>query len=161
VTGRARKATSKSDALSFVERLAGTLTEGGIPRMPARVFAVLLCDDAGSAGATELAEVLQVSAAAVSGAVRYLQQAGLIVREREAGGRRDVYRLYNDLWYEALGNRDQLLRRWTTTFDEGATLFGARSATGRRLEETSRFMAFVREELPLMLERWRASQSGS
>ncbi|MGI8882379.1 MAG: GbsR/MarR family transcriptional regulator [Jatrophihabitans sp.] len=163
MTGRTRKRPPKRDAermAAYVQRLAGALTEGGVPRMPARVFALLLCGDDGSATAAELAEQLQVSAAAISGAVRYLQQVGLIAREREIGGRRDVYRLYNDLWYEALGDRDQLLARWTVTFDDGAAVLGAGTAAGKRFEETSRFMAFMRAELPLMMQRWHDSEAG-
>ncbi len=162
MTRRPGKAADRPDpthAKGFVERLAATLTESGMPRMAARTFAVLLCEDEGSATAAELADQLQVSAAAISGAVSYLQQVGLIVREREIGGRRDVYRLYNDLWYEAVGNRDQLLARWITTFDEGATMFGADTPTGRRLAETSRFADFLRAELPLILQRWRETES--
>src|SRR5215204_5900906 len=96
----------------FVERCALTLTEAGIPRMPARVFVVLLVSDDGRRTAAELAEMLKVSPAAVSNAVRYLQQVRLAVREREPGERRDHYRLYNDTWYEAVTQRDEMLRRW-------------------------------------------------
>ena len=60
----------------FVEHFALLLDEAGVPRMPARVFAAILADDAGRLTAGELAERLQVSPAAISGAVRYLTQAG-------------------------------------------------------------------------------------
>ncbi len=45
----------------FIERFAGVLVEGGVPRMPARVFGALLCSDSGRMTAAELAEALQVS----------------------------------------------------------------------------------------------------
>ena len=80
--------------MRFVERCALTLTEAGIPRMPARVFVALLVSDDGRRTAAELAEMLKVSPAAISNAVRYLQQVRLAVREREPGERRDHYRLY-------------------------------------------------------------------
>ena len=57
--------------------------------MPARVFAALLATDSGRLTAAELAELLQISPAAVSGAVRYLTQVGMVHREREPGSRRD------------------------------------------------------------------------
>ena len=41
-------------------------------RMPARAFAAILAADDGRRTAAELAELLEVSPAAVSGAVRYL-----------------------------------------------------------------------------------------
>jgi predicted transcriptional regulator len=155
VSRRGSKQPSAAEVSAYVERLAGVLAAGGIPPMPARVFAAMLCTDDGKTTAAELADRLQVSAAAVSGAVRYLLQVGLIARQREVGGRRDVYRLYSDEWYEALSNRDQLLRNWGATFDEGARLFGPRSPTGARLAETTQFMEFVQDELQGLLERWR------
>ena len=79
------------------------LVDGGVPRMPARAFAALLATDTGRLTAAELAEALQVSPAAVSGAVRYLTQTQPGRRAtREPGSRRDVYRLGDDLWYEAI-----------------------------------------------------------
>jgi DNA-binding transcriptional regulator GbsR (MarR family) len=74
--------------------------------MPARVFVALLVSDDGRRTAAELAEMLKVSPAAISNAVRYLQQVRLAVREREPGERRDHYRLYDDTWYEAVTQRD-------------------------------------------------------
>ncbi|HEY7015122.1 MAG TPA: hypothetical protein VH480_20330, partial [Streptosporangiaceae bacterium] len=47
----------------FVERFAAVLTEAGIPRMPARVFAALLATDSGRLTAAELAAQLQASPA--------------------------------------------------------------------------------------------------
>ena len=51
----------------FVERFAAALAESGLQRMPARVFAALQATDTGRLTAAELAEILQVSPAAVSG----------------------------------------------------------------------------------------------
>src|SRR5215211_2416403 len=147
--------------MRFVERCALTLTEAGIPRMPARVFVALLVSDDGRRTAAELAEMLKVSPAAVSNAVRYLQQVRLAVREREPGERRDHYRLYNDTWYEAVTQRDEMLRRWQEDMREGIEAVGADTPAGRRLEETRRFYAFLLDEMPLLMERWRKVRSES
>src|SRR5215218_5127317 len=117
--------------MRFVERCALTLTEAGIPRMPARVFVALLVSDDGRRTAAELAEMLKVSPAAVSNAVRYLQQVRLAVREREPGERRDHYRLYNDTWYEAVTQRDEMLKRWQEDMREGIEAVGADTPAGR------------------------------
>ena len=66
----------------FIERFALDLAEAGMARMPARVFAALLADDDGRLTAAELAELLQVSPAAISGAVRYLAQLRMVSRGR-------------------------------------------------------------------------------
>src|SRR5215207_3580399 len=143
----------KEAVMRFVERCALTLTEAGIPRMPARVFVALLVSDDGRRTAAELAEMLKVSPAAVSNAVRYLQQVRLAVREREPGERRDHYRLYNDTWYEAVTHKDEML--------EGIEAVGADTPAGRRLEETRRFYAFLLDEMPRLMERWRKVRSES
>ena len=74
-------------------------------RTPARVFACVLAQDSGRLTAAELAERLGVSAAAISGAVRYLTQTGMLVRGREPGERRDHYAVHGDVWTEMYASR--------------------------------------------------------
>jgi predicted transcriptional regulator len=145
----------------FVERFASVLADGGVPRMAARVFAALLASDSGRLTAAELAETLHVSPAAVSGAVRYLVQVSLIGRERERGSRRDVYRIHDDLWYEAIVDRQPLLTRWERALGEGVSALGADTPAGHRLAESAGFFAFLQRELPALLERWRLSRAAS
>ncbi|MER7043955.1 GbsR/MarR family transcriptional regulator [Streptomyces jumonjinensis] len=140
---------------AFVERFAGQLVEAGMARMPARIFAALLSSDSGVLTAAELGEQLKISPAAVSGAVRYLVQVNMVSREREPGSRRERYRVHSDQWYEALGNRDQMIKKWEDTLREGVGSLGADSAGGRRLAETLEFFQFLQKELPLLLDRWR------
>jgi DNA-binding transcriptional regulator GbsR (MarR family) len=145
----------------FVERFALTFSEAGVPRMPARVFSALLVTDEGRRTAAELAETLKVSPAAVSNAVRYLTQVGLVAREREPGERRDHYRIHGgDTWYEVTVRRDAMLVRWQDDLKEGIEAVGAGTPAGKRLEETRRFYRFIHEEMPGLLERWREVRSG-
>jgi predicted transcriptional regulator len=145
----------------FVERFAVLLTDAGVPRMPARVFACLLADEQGRLTARELAARLQVSPAAISGAVRYLLQVNLLSREREPGARTDHYRVDADVWYESIVQREALLQRWEDGLADGVELIGADSAAGRRLDHSRSFFAFLRAEMPLLMERWRAQQTAS
>lgn len=140
----------------FVERFAADMTEAGMQRMGARVFAALLASDSGKLTAAEIAERLQISPAAVSGAVRYLAHLNLITREREPGSRRDQYRLYNEVWYEAVSNRDQILTRWQHTMRDGAKVLGPHTPAGVRAIRTAEFYEFMQTELVDMLARWRA-----
>jgi predicted transcriptional regulator len=139
----------------FVERFAQLLMEAGMPRMPSRAFACLLAEDSGRLTAAEFAERLHVSPAAISGAVRYLTQAGLAVRGRDPGARRDHYRLHDDVWVEMYLHRSALLRRWEQAMAEGAELIGTDRPAGRRIDETREFFAFLQEELPAAMQRWR------
>ncbi|MDX2936855.1 GbsR/MarR family transcriptional regulator [Streptomyces ipomoeae] len=139
----------------FVEHFAAQLVEAGVPRMPARVFAALLASDTGALTSVELGEQLQISPAAVSGAVRYLAQVHLVSREREPGSRRERYRVHSEQWYEAITNREALIKRWEDALREGVTSLGADTPAGRRLAETLAFFEFVEGEVEAMMERWR------
>src|SRR5579864_9755197 len=91
----------------YIERFASVLVAAGIPPMPARVFVALLVTDSGRLTAAELAEVLRVSPAAVSGAVRYLTLLNLVHKERVPGSRRDYYRMPDDVWSDLFRLRNQ------------------------------------------------------
>lgn len=143
-----------ADVSGFVERFAATLEDAGFARMAARVFATLLATDSGRLTASELAERLQASPAAISGAVRYLMQVNLARRERQPGTRRVVYRVHDDAWYEALVRRDEMLARWARDLRDGAELLGPDTPAGQRLEEMIAFIDFTQEELPSLIARW-------
>lgn len=142
--------------LRFIERFSSVFTESGLPRMPSRVFVALLCRDSGGMTAAELADLLRVSPAAISGAIRYLSQVNLVTREREIGTRRDLYRLFDDVWYEALFRRDEMFRRWEGPLKEGIGVLGSDTPAGRRIAETLMFFQFVHSALPDLLAHWRA-----
>ncbi|MEV0700802.1 MarR family transcriptional regulator [Saccharopolyspora sp. NPDC050389] len=148
------------EVLRFVERFALDLTGAGFPRMAARVFASLLVADEGRRTASELAEALDVSPAAVSGAVRYLAQVKLVVRERGPGERRDHYRVLDDVWYTSIVERDAELLGWERTLAEGVAAVGAETGAGLRLDETRRFFEFLRAEIPELMQKWHR-QRGS
>ncbi|MFE1286367.1 GbsR/MarR family transcriptional regulator [Streptomyces sp. NPDC058751] len=140
----------------FVEGFAAQLVEAGMQRMPARVFAALLASDSGAMTSAELGEQLRVSPAAVSGAVRYLAQQHMVSREREPGSRRERYRVHSNQWYEALTNRDAVLKRWEASLRTGVDSLGSATPAGRRLSETLAFFEFIDGEVAAMMERWRA-----
>ncbi|MEY9487281.1 GbsR/MarR family transcriptional regulator [Streptomyces calvus] len=140
----------------FVEHFAAQLVEAGLQRMPARVFAALLASDRGVLTSAELSEALKISPAAVSGAVRYLAQVHMVSREREPGSRRERYRVHGDQWYEALTNRETVIKRWEDALREGVTSLGPDTPAGRRLTETLAFFEFIDREVVAMMERWRA-----
>jgi DNA-binding transcriptional regulator GbsR (MarR family) len=144
----------------YIERFASVLVAAGIPPMPARVFVALLVSDARRLTAAELSAVLQISPAAVSGAVRYLIQLGLVHKERVPGSRRDYYRMPDDVWSDMFRMQDQVLQRWAALVREGIELVGPDTPAGARLGEHSTFFDFVCGELPEVLKRWDAYRAG-
>lgn len=138
----------------FIERFAAVLAQAGIPLMPARVFVALLTADAPRLTADDIAGILQVSPAAVSGAVRYLLPLGLVGRETEPGSRRYWYRMPPDVWHEVVRLRDQMMMRWSQTLRDGLDLLGRDSPAGQRMSESIMYFDFVQKELPMVLSRW-------
>ncbi len=144
------------DAIAdFRERFAQIMIESGMPRMAARVYATLLVTDSGRLSAAELAERLGVGASAISGAVKYLVQVRLVERGREPGTRRDFCRIHDHTWSHYISQSDPVLVRIQAGADEGAALLGLDSAAGRRLDETRRFFAFLREEIKQSMAKWQ------
>ena len=154
-------ATGPKDPLfGYIERFASVMVAAGIPPMPSRVFVALMVTDSGRLTAAELAEMLRISPAAVSGAVRYLIQLGLVHKERVPGSRRDYYRLPDDVWHDMLRLRDQVMTRWTALVREGIDLVGPDTPAGARLAEHAAFFEFVAKELPEVLTRWDEYRAG-
>ncbi len=142
--------------LRFVEQFALLLTESGMPRMSARVFAYVLADDAERYTAQDLSRGLQVSAAAISGAVRHLTLIGLLGREREPGARQDTYRVYDDdVWFAITMQRQEALDRSVRFLTEGVELLDRARPGGRRVRETLEYYRFMRAELPETMRRWQ------
>lgn len=144
----------------FVEHLAMLFADWGFPRMAARVLLVLMTAEEPGLNAAQLAERLAASPAAISGAVRYLGQLGLVVREAVPGERADRYRLPDDAWYTATAAETKLY----DTIVEAATgavpaLGGPDTPAGGRVAEMAEFFAFMRAEMAGLLTRWKESRT--
>jgi DNA-binding transcriptional regulator GbsR (MarR family) len=149
------RSSNRSGVSRFVENFAAVLTDTGFPRMPARIFAALLASDAGAMTSAELADLLRISPAAISGAVRYLMQLNLVSREHLPGSRRGRYRVHSDVWYEAMARRDRVLSRCERSLREGIEVLGRASPATTRIAETLAFFEFIQGELQSLLDRWR------
>lgn len=145
-----------SDLVRAIERLGQTVESIGIPRMPARVFAFILADDQVSYTAAELARGLDVSPAAISGAVRYLTDTHLVVRERNPAGRGDLFRVRDgDIWGTIQAARIPMLDRIIESVQDAVDLLPAGSAGRARVEETRDYFTFIREDARALDHRWR------
>ena len=140
---------------NFVEQMARTLAEWGLPRMAARVLFVMMSADEQALTASELAERLEVSPAAISGAVRYLIHINMVAREPVPGSRRDRYRLVDDSWYEVTVAKMTLIKDLAQAADQGTRAAGGPGTpAGARLAGMRDFYLFVQNELPRVLDLW-------
>lgn len=127
--------------------------------MAGRVLFVLMTTDEPGLTATGLANRLDASAAAISGAVRYLLQLELVVREAVPGSRRDVYQLPDNTWYATAATKARFYDVIIAAVDDAIDGLGEPDTpAGERVTEMRDFFDFVRGEMPGVLDRWQASR---
>ena len=138
-----------------VEQSAAVLTAAGFPKMPARVMMTLTYAENGGLTAQELGDYLQVSAAAISGAVRYLQTIGFVRRVAQPGSRRDRYEFPSDAWAAAIMSERPVYSAMATLAEAAyAAIDDPESAPAKRADELARFYRFLERRLPEVMAEW-------
>ncbi|NHA66704.1 MarR family transcriptional regulator [Phycicoccus flavus] len=137
-----------------VDRLGAGLAAAGLPLQPSRVFAALLATEDGRLTSADLVTLLDVSPAAVSGAVRYLAQVRMIRRERARGTRRDVYVVQDDAWHDVLMQKDQIYAPILAALLAARDRVGAGTRAGERMQLSVEFLEFISAEMDGIAARW-------
>lgn len=138
-------------------RLVEAFADAGFPRMPAAALVAVLTSESSALTAAELATELDVSPAAVSGAVRYLQTVGMMTRQRVAGDRRYLYELPEHAWYAASVNNQALYERLASVAETTAAALDVPAARERVLDMAG-FFRFVQRRIPDLLDEWNAQR---
>lgn len=149
----------RSEVPQFVEDFALALSQLGFPRMPARVLSLAIASPEESLTAREIADRLGVSAAAVSGAVRYLGTLNLIRRTRTPGERVDRFGLGESVWEPVFAAE---IAAYGPLSDMCARALEADQLTGLgrdRVAETRDFLRFMTVEMEELVRRWRAERA--
>lgn len=146
---------SRHRAIEPSEQAAAILTAAGMPRMPARVLMALVAAPDEGYTAADLADRLGASAAAISGAVRYLQTLQVVRRVSMPGQRRDRYMLVDDTWYAAVAGKDPMYLALASLIDRITEQTGAGVAAARS-REMAEFFRFMAARMPQLLDEWEA-----
>ncbi|WP_426322182.1 GbsR/MarR family transcriptional regulator [Microbacterium sp. E-13] len=152
--------TNEHPGAEAAEQAAAMLTAVGMPRMPARVMMALAGSPDEGYTAAELADRLGVSAAAVSGAVRYLVSLRLIHRLSRPGDRRDRYDLAEDSWTGMISANAPLYGMLAASLDRIADENPAAPASAARAHEIADFLRYLAERMPQLAAEWRAGRNG-
>ncbi|MFF4621638.1 GbsR/MarR family transcriptional regulator [Nonomuraea jabiensis] len=143
----------------LTESFATLLEQQGMPRMTARVLACLYVTDSGTLTAAELVHRLNVSPASISQTVAFLEQQGLIKRERTPGGRRERYVVDDELWVRstlaAVQQNDTLI----AASQRAAQILGAATPAGARFGVAAEFLLLVNAPLRQVMEQWQQNQA--
>ncbi|MEB8342431.1 GbsR/MarR family transcriptional regulator [Streptomyces endophyticus] len=130
----------------YEETFTTLLMQQGLPKMTARVLTCLFTSDAGSVTAAELVQRLDVSPASVSKSMAFLEEQGLIRRERDAG-RRERYLVDDDVWYQSTVASARGTAQLAEVARQGVGILGRGSAAAARLENIARFSEFISESM--------------
>lgn len=130
----------------YEETLTTVFIQQGTPKMMARVMACLCVSDSGSLTASELVRHLQVSPASVSKAVAFLDEQGLVRRERDAS-RRERYVIDDDVWYQSMVASARGTLLVAETARQGVGVLGSGTPAAERLENIARFLDFISESI--------------
>jgi hypothetical protein len=144
---------------SFTESFTTLLVQQGLPRMMARVLACLLITDSGILTAADLVQRLRISPASVSQAVTFLEQQGLIKRERPPGARRERYVIDDEIWLRSTHAALQMNDTLAAESQRGAEILGAATPAGARFESSAEFLLLVSESHRNAMEQWRQRQA--
>ena len=137
---------------------AALLTGAGFARMPSRVLMTLLVAETGMTAA-ELGETLGASAAAISGAVRYLQNLGLIRRIPTPGSRRDRYEMPDDAWYSTMTKNSPLYAALAQLAEAAVVAMDSPgSPATHRVTEMAKFYRYLEHRMPAIIEEWEAER---
>jgi DNA-binding transcriptional regulator GbsR (MarR family) len=140
----------------FVEQVGDLFDQMGSSRIAGRVMGWLLVCDPPHQSASELARAVQASKASISTVLRSLLAARLVERMGLPGSRRTYYRIGPDAWSEMFQAKLAFSTALRQVAEKGLKLIGAGKARRRRLEEMRDFYGFLDDEMPAVLERWRA-----
>lgn len=150
------------DESRFVEEMGRFLGAYGMPPMSGRMWAWLLIGVPPEQTAAELADALQASRGAISGAARILETAGLIVRTTRPGDRREYFSAPSDGFGSLLASAGAAYRRLREIAERGLAATSHRPPESReRLEEFRDVMAFVEVALPSTIERFLVERAAA
>jgi DNA-binding transcriptional ArsR family regulator len=138
----------------YEEVFTTLLMQQGLPKMMARVLTCLFTTDAGSLTASELVRRLEVSPASVSKAIAFLENQGLVRRERDER-RRERYLVDNDVWYQSMLAAARANAQLAQTARQGVGVLGPGTPAAVRLENIARFVDFVSESIARAAEQAR------
>ncbi|MFI9510761.1 helix-turn-helix domain-containing protein [Nocardia sp. NPDC052566] len=139
----------------ITESFTALLVQQGLPRMEARVLACLHIADAGALTAAELVARLRVSPASISHAVAFLEQQGMLQRERLPGERRERYVIDDGIWLRNLLAGLQMTQALAAESRRSAAVLGAATPAGARFESSAELLDLVSDAFRQAMDKWR------
>jgi len=147
----------------FAEEVGIVFEQTGLPRMAGRIIGWLLISDPPHQATSQLTEALTASKGSISTMTRLLIQIGLVERLGLPAIRHDYFRIRPDapqnMIRRGLEDEIKMIRQIT---EHGLELLENKSLLTRQwLEEMRNVYAFLEQEFPALLERWKQEHQKS
>ncbi|MEU7913338.1 GbsR/MarR family transcriptional regulator [Microbispora bryophytorum] len=139
----------------FTESFIALLVQQGLPRMEARVLACLYVTDSGALTAADLVQRLHVSPASISHAIAFLEQQGMLRRERVPGARRERYVIDDEIWVRSMLASMQMNDALVAASQRGAEVLGAATPAGARFGSSAELLSLVSAAFRQVVEQWQ------
>ncbi|SEG98079.1 MarR family protein [Nonomuraea solani] len=139
----------------FTQSFTDLLIQQGLPRMEARVLACLYVTDSGALTAADLVQRLRVSPASISHAVTFLEQQGMLRRERVPGARRERYVMDDGIWVQTILAAQQMNDVLAAASRRGAEILGATTPAGARFESSAELLGLLSKAFQQVMDQWQ------
>lgn len=141
--------------LRLIEELGVLNEQSGMQPAAARIMALLMISDKTELTFEEIYETLNISKSAASNSLNFLLSTGRVEYMTQPGERRRYFRCklqsLKDGVQKSLANLDALnviLKKVLNQRPVGTREFNS------KLEETTQFLDFLMEELPVLFQKW-------
>jgi DNA-binding transcriptional regulator GbsR (MarR family) len=146
----------------FVEEMGQFLASLGMTPMAGRMWGWLLICEPAEQTAAEIAEALHASRGAISGTARLLGNAGLVRRTTKPGDRREYFSAPPEGLDSMLASAASIYRQMRAIAERGLAAIADRPASEKaRLQEFVDVMAFVEQEVPVVIDRFLRERKGA
>jgi DNA-binding transcriptional regulator GbsR (MarR family) len=146
----------------FVEEMGQFLASLGMTPMAGRMWGWLLICEPAEQTAAEIAEALHASRGAISGTARLLGNAGLVRRTTKPGDRREYFSAPPEGLDSMLASAASIYRQMRAIAERGLIAIADRPASEKaRLQEFVDVMAFVEQEVPVVIDRFLRERKGA
>ncbi len=140
---------------AFVEAMGQYMGGYKLTPVAGRLWAWLLICEPQEQTAGELAEALQASRGAISGAAAFLSTVGMIRRSRRRGDRREYFSAPPGTFNAILRNAGAAYQRLAEITQAGLGAMAGRPPAARaRLEEVHDATVFINTEFPALIDRY-------
>jgi len=143
----------------FIAEMSRVLENFGLPHMVGRVFSALLIANPPEKTAQELADELQASRGAISGAIKMLELMQMVDRKRKPADRKDYFSVRPNAWSSAFMNEIMGIALLRKLAEKGLRIIDSNDPkVSRGLRDMRDMAAFAEEEFPALWEKWTKYQ---